>query len=189
MYKINIGDADEISEFEEELRRRRNELKSISKENKRIAQKINREILKPLEQKVKEDRPPVRLPGDKVNWKSPRQRKLVMMQYRKAGIEPPYPRTDKMVNSFEANAEVNASGTRISVNIENTDPKAPYVLGEFGVGKSASSIRRYEKPIQPFHKERWEPAYKKVQPAIEASQEMYEEEISEWVEKTFTFKK
>lgn len=144
--KFEIKPDDDIFEaLSEQMQRTPNQLR---RELRRQAQRFNRRVLKEL----KKPPPPVVYP---IEWASDKQRKAFFASNGfGAGI--PTQRTGKLQDSWQASySESNGIFTN---TIENTDPKAEFVIGE---------------NMQPFHiNTGWEYAPDVLEPAEKQYQDI-----------------
>jgi len=122
---------------------------------------------------------PPRQKGMKIRWKSPKQKIKVMILLRqqaearlgrklRKGDDISYVRTGAYAQGWITQAKVTTKGVRVEVEnlAENEEGEryGKFVGGGIGLGISRTSIARYSKPIQPFHKDR---GWKQVQPVIQ----------------------
>ena len=110
--------------------------------------------------------PRKRRKGDKLHWKSDRQRKKVMMMLRASG-NLPYKRTGNLAKGWKNQVTVDPGKGTITITTLNdamstlgkAQPYQRFVTGDIGSG-----LKNYAAPIQPFHKDLgWQPA----QPVID----------------------
>lgn len=137
---------------------------------------------------------PARQLGMRMNWRSDAQRKKVMMILR-AKKNVPYRRSMKLRNGWECDVKVNQKTGAISATTQNTatstDPftgkvtkYAQFVTGAIGFGTSKTSLKRYQDPIQPFHKDRgWQPSYPIIQKYYKEAEAYCASEYDVWAEK------
>jgi hypothetical protein len=101
-----------------------------------------------------------------IKFVSNKQRRFVMATLKGK----PYKRTNSLSNGWYY--RIRTSKSKISVTIGNRNNYAGYVVGKFGAGTSKRQMKRYIKPIQPFHsKTGWKPAYATVQKYLIKAQE------------------
>lgn len=163
-----------------------------TKDFRRIAQELGRELeefyIKPLIHDLQYYPPE---PNGKIDWTSDKQRKYVMMLLRRKakdeGREPgdiKYRRTYKLRDSwhYEVKVSMGKKGiirVRLYNDAESYDPikgettqYAKFVQGAFGVGRSATSVRRYRKYMQKFHRDT---GWREAAPRVRNSYDMMEE--------------
>lgn len=139
--------------------------------------------------------PPRKL-GMKIRWKSDKQRRYVMWLLRSTH-NIPYQRTLDLANGWHCLVSINPRSGVISARTWNDaisktpgsgqQPYMRFIQGDIGTGTSQSSLSRYNKPIQPFHKDRgWQPAQPLIMAAYDKAddfaQESFEAEITKVVQ-------
>ena len=123
------------------------------------------------------------LPRDRnepVDWESDKQRKFMMWMWKKRGLKLPHQRTGDMGRAWDVEVSEAKYGYGISIKVDNKLERSKFVVGLAGFRKDSVSIRKYEKPIQRFHKDRWKPAHKIIRPYVVAIQEEFEKQMNEW---------
>lgn len=151
---------------------------------------IEREYLEPLLTKLRKY-PPKRKKGDKMRWKSERQRRYVMMMIAKGEIS--HDRTGALKRGWQADVTLDFGAKNLlTVRIQNTakqrvgkgkgQPYAQYVMGSIGLGKARRSQQRYKRPQQPFHQDTgWKLAYEIIQPAVFDIEDAVDGYVDEWI--------
>jgi len=158
-----------IAKSRERLRRLPNKVMQ------RTASQIRIRVMGPMLRELR--RYPPRQKGMKMRWKSPKQRRYVLMMLRRDAIrrgtpdDISYRRKGALGRGW--NYTLTAGRTKLKLRLGNTAISTwgkgetryyIFVVGGFGFGKSARSSRRYRQPIQPFHKDRgWKPAFPTIQ--------------------------
>lgn len=180
--KLNVDNVDSLEKAVKVIRSAIRRTKDTKELHEEIAEYIRDNFLKELYEEL-QITPPQRRRGEKPEYANLRQKKLIMLLRRRMGVtDGPTPRTNKLISSWELDAQPSRRGSGVRISIENTDEKSKFVVGKVGFGKSASSIRRYTKPIQKMHKDRWTPAHQIISPAVTKIEAYYEERIEEWAE-------
>ena len=119
-----------------------------------------------------------------LKWKSEKQRRYVMMLLKRKAVDEGHPddiayrRTGKLKRGwrYELVTDKKTGSVKLKVwnDAESYDPikgittkYARFVVGDIGLGVSQRSIERYRQPIQPFHADRWNPAFPTIQEAFQ----------------------
>lgn len=134
----------------------------------RYAERIRRRFLIPMMRELRDQKPPKRkYPEDyPIQFVSERQRRFVMATLRGK----PYRRTNGLSKGWYYRMKI--KGNKITVTIGNRKNYAGYVVGKFGVGVSKRQIRRYMKPMQPYHRQTgWKPAHVTIQKYLKKAKE------------------
>lgn len=155
-------------------------VKRLSALTKRLEEKISVPLLQELRQY-----PPVRDRTKKVRWKSDKQRRYVMMMATRGLIRLPYVRTNKLADSWRTSVTLTFTRQErkalLQFEVTNTTKFYQWVVGSIGQGRSASSMRLYRKPQQPFHSDSgWPLAYKIIQRYFDEAKEMVKVELKDW---------
>ena len=140
---------------------------------------IKRNYMRPMLKELRAVPSHRRYPEDyPIEFKSDKQRRYVMMILKGK----PYKRRNILSKNWKVRIFARANMLRIKVT--NDTPYRKYVMGYYGMGKSRRSIKRYIKPMQPFHaKTGWPPAYEIIQKYTEDAREYARKESRIWVEK------
>lgn len=167
---FNAGDPKAIRKAWKELDRKAKAIRRVEKQAlPRVASELRVRVFGPMLRVLR--RYPPRKHGMKMRWRSVAQRITVMaILYRQAkerGIRNPkgkdlaYKRTDKYKRGWQYNLRIVARRLRVTVENDaitthknNTYRYGKFVGGNIGLGGSKSSMRRYKRPIQPFHTDR-----------------------------------
>lgn len=124
--------------------------------------RLQTRYVRPMLKELKTEPPHRKYPEDyPFDFTTDLQRRYVMSQLggKNGGG---YKRKGSISKFWRAN--VTLKNGKISLRIRNTKKESLYVYGKVGMGRSASSIRRYLKPMQPAHRiTGWTPAYITVQ--------------------------
>jgi len=164
---LEVGNPDSLKKAADRVGRQASDLRQhLRVAVPQTAGVIRTQVVKPMLEKL--GIYPPRWIGMKMRWKSAKQRRYVMMKLRAEG-NLPRKRTFKLRQGWVSTVEVDTKNGAIKVTVENTatspDSRGrmtryqPFVSGDIGLGVSRRSMQRYDKPIQPFHKDRgWNPA-------------------------------
>lgn len=165
---VNIGNKKSVGVAITKTLLLKKDASGSSVDTRKYAERIRRRYLTPMMRELKNQTPPHRsYPQDyPIQYVSEKQRRFVMALLRGK----PYKRTHGLSKGWYY--RMRTSGSKISVTIGNRRNYAGYVIGKFGVGISKRQIKRYLKPMQPFHKKTgWKPAHKTVQKYLLNAQE------------------
>lgn len=145
---------------------------------RRVARKVEVTYIKPMMRELTEVPPKRKYPDDyPLNFVSDLQRRYVM--WLLGGK--PYQRTNRIVNGW--GYRVRTRRGRVSVEVANKIPEYKYVVGLIGTGTSSRSIKRYLKPMQPFHMiTGWKPAHEIVTEYITKAKEDSVETVRKWLQ-------
>lgn len=176
---IDISDYASVDRVIDCLDRQYDATEGFRKIAKDLAWELSEFYIKPLIHDLQYYPPE---PNGKIDWTSDKQRKYVMMLLRRKakeeGREPgdiKYRRTYKLRDSWKYDVKVSLGQkgilrVRLYNDAESYDPikgettqYAKFVHGAIGVGKGASSVRRYRKYMQKFHRDTgWREGYPRV---------------------------
>lgn len=144
---------------------------------KRVARKIEIFHIRPMMLELK-DKPRKRTYPDEypIEYVSDKQERFV----RALLGGKPYKRSNRIVNGWGYKIRVNRG--RFSIEVANKIPEFKYVVGLIGTGTSRRSIKRYLKPMQPFHMiTGWKPAHETITEYVTEAREDARETIREWL--------
>lgn len=147
---------------------------------RKIARNIEVFYIRPMMNELRRTPPRRRYPIDyPVEYVSDRQRRYVMWLLDGK----PYERTNKIVNAW--GYKVKKGRGKISIEVFNKIPEFKYVVGLIGTGKSQRSIKRYLKPMQPFHaKTGWRPAHEIVEKYVSKARKSSAKTIRNWTQQS-----
>lgn len=182
-YYIYIDQPKKLKKIVEGLRKLVRDA-TLAQSGQELADYYQEEYIDPLVDKLKKY-PRTRDRSKKVDWASEDQKKYMMWMWRKNRIKLPHRRTKKLQKGWEGEVTYDDQEQQISIEIKNTNPRSQYVVGKVGFSKAISDIKKYEKPIQPFHKKLWKPAHAVIQPVVEKIRQDIIEKGSEKTSKMF----
>lgn len=169
------------------LKEKRNRMKSLKSHVKGIAREVQVKYVDPLISDLRKY-PPDKDRTTLTKWKSDRQRRYMMWLWKNRKANLPHERTGDFGRGWKGETKALSRGTGISIAIENPSPAAPYIVGAVGIGEAASTIKAYEKPIQPFHKDTgWKPAHSRIKPVVKEAEKFFQDEVSDWMDETLDF--
>lgn len=144
---------------------------------RRVARHVEVMHIRPMIAELREKPRKRTWPDDyPIKYKSDIQRRKVMWLLNGK----PYERSNKIVNGW--GYKLKTKRGRISIEIENKVPEFKYVVGLIGTGTSRRSIRRYLKPMQPFHRiTGWQPAHETVTKHIGEAKESAGNAVRKWL--------
>lgn len=190
--KLNLADLKALAKHIDDQRARQKRLKEYKNAGlKLLTSELKRKVFSNMLRQLKKEPPPAKRP---IQWTSERQRRYVMMLLTRLAEENGdddigYKRTHKLRDGWRYSIET--KGYRMTITVENTaeayDPikgeyrkYAPFVIGNYGVGISPRSVKRYEKPIQQFHLNTgWKPAHVVINKSIDKARQIIAERMSE----------
>lgn len=142
-----------------------------------LGREIELQYIRPMMNELKDVPPRRKYPEDyPIRFTSDLQRRYVGW---KLGGKP-YQRRNRLIDAY--GYKVRVYKRQLSVNVFNEWEGHKYVVGKIGLGRSKTSIRRYTKQIQEFHKTTgWSPAYKIVQKYHDKAKEFVRERATEWL--------
>lgn len=140
---------------------------------------MSRHYFNPMLRELQETPPKRSYPDDyPITYVSPRQRRYVAWLLDGE----PHERTNNIVKAWSY--RIKQRRGKLSVEINNDIPESAYVVGNIGLGLSTRSIKRYTKPMQPFHKKTgWKPAHEIVRKYVTKAQEESSSVIQRWMSK------
>lgn len=176
---VYLNNPASIAKARQVFKRNRANLSATKNKVREIAKNIEQKFIPPLMEELKRY-PEKRSRSKKVDWTSEAQRKKVMWLWKKRGIKLPHPRSNELAQGWEASIESSNRDYGIRVTVDNKEDKSQFVVGKVGFRKDSVSIRKYEKPIQRFHKDRWKPAHRVIQPYVKKMEDHFDESMNEW---------
>lgn len=151
----------------------------LVKFEKTLKAKYIRPMLRELKAYPNRRKWPADYPSGELEWTSEAQRRFVMMKLRKEDNFP-FERNNALKRGWNTKTKISAG--KLSIRINNRRPESKYVVGLVGLGKSASSVRRYMRPMQRFHGiTGWQPAYKTVQKYMGRAKEDAVATLKQWL--------
>jgi hypothetical protein len=156
---INLEDLESISISAKQIGTYINQIKNPSKKSMDavkdfIEENIVNVEIKNVKRYPKKRRYPDQYP---LIFASDKQQKFVMGVILKNKFA--YRRTGRLSRAWKTT--VHTDKNKIKIGIGNNYKNSKFIIGIFGIGKSMTSIKRYTKPMQKFHKVTgWQPAYK-----------------------------
>lgn len=163
------------------LKKSRNRLKEIvsritglERKLERVKRRIDYEIARPMVNRLKKYPRPRRYPEEyPIHFVSDRQRKYVMANLNGK----PYQRTSSIRRGWRY--KLNVEDGKIVLYLNNKSKHAPYVQGLYGLGDRERHIKRYRKPIQPYHTTTgWDEAYEIVLDATKKADRIVKDELT-----------
>lgn len=160
-YYIHLNKSTKLKKIIDGLRRSVRTQGDLN--GKDLADYYREEYIKPLIVKLKKY-PPVRDRRDLVKWKTDKQKRYMMWLWRKGRIKLPYSRNNDLKNGWEGDVQYNEEDEQITIDITNKEEKSQFIVGKVGFSNAVRDIKKYENPIQPFHKKLWKPANQIIRP-------------------------
>lgn len=147
---------------------------------KRVARRVEVFHIRPMMSELKEVPPKRTYPDDyPIEYKSEQQERFV--RWLLGGK--PYQRTNRIVNGWGYKVRIRRG--RISIEVANKIPEFKFVVGLIGTGTSPRSIKRYLKPMQPFHmKTGWKPAHEIITEYVTRAKEDSVATIRQWLQQS-----
>lgn len=150
----------------------------------KVADILEKKVSIPMIQELRQY-PAVRDRTTKVRWKSEKQRRYVMMKASKGEIRLPYVRTGRLADSWKTSVTVTFGRQDkvglLKFEVWNEWPDSQFVIGKIGQGSSTTSLKRYEKPIQPFHSiTGWSPAHRIISKYFKIARDIVKIELTDW---------
>lgn len=178
---LNISDPDTINytvkQIETLIENLRNPKPAVMNKLLTI---IENDYVAPTMKKLKRIPPRRKYPSQyPLEFTSEKQQRYVMGVVLRD--QKPYRRTGRLTRGWNYSTKI--SRNKIKINIENKYKNSQYVVGLLGLGKSSSSVRRYTRPMQKFHKVTgWQPAYKKILELSDSIQKNADIILKTWLE-------
>lgn len=153
--KIDLTNMQTIKQTRSRLKSVVSKLSGLDNELERIKKRIEAEVVKPMMFDLKDYPRPRQYPEDyPIQFVSDAQRKYVMAKLNGK----PYQRTGAIRRGWRYKLYV--TDGKIILKLGNKSKHAQYVQGLYGLGDRERHIKRYRKPIMPYHmKTGWQEAH------------------------------
>jgi len=176
---IDLTDANSVQRSRLEIDKKIKYYSQADKFMKGLSQRVETKYLRPMVSQLIREVPKRRLyPKDyPLHFKTIKQQHYVMANL--AGK--PYQRKGDISRGWFY--DVKYEDGQLKIKVTNKRKESKFVIGKIGLGKSTRSIKRYRKPLQPFHEVTgWRPAYVTIQKYLRKAKKYIQKETQDWID-------